>query len=409
MIRTHLNVFKVLFIALLVWGCDKSEDPLEVEHDDHVEEGEHAFVRLLISNEDDSNLSFFNPSTGEFEEFNAKYVKGSLYASSSKRYAVITHRENDYVESFDSGIEAHGDHAHSGTAKIGGMHSHASKPTHVKSKLGEFLVFNDGSGTLSVGKESRIGRDEEMRELDLGLTAHHGAMAAFKNGNYAVTEKLGDPGGLPEQVILINGDGQRVEDFESIATPGIHGSASNNDLAVFGSVAGVLIVHDDGKQDIIEYPEDFAESWIGSLISTYDANKFLGAVRGKGMYIVDVEAKSISELLMHDNILKTAVSTDKKTIALLLQDGSLIYFDLESKSEVFNEQVIGAIPVQEGHGNTSPQLALSAKYAYISDPASKELLQIDLEHPDDVMVHELDHVPYSLITLGAETSEEDAH
>ncbi|WP_338392734.1 hypothetical protein [Fulvitalea axinellae] len=406
MIRTQTNLFRALLIILLLWGCSDSDDPLDKEHP---ENREYSFVRLLISNADNSNLLFYTPSTQDLEAFDIKHPKGSLYASSSGRYALITHRDHNYVETFDSSIEAHGDHAHLSDAKVGGMYSNGNKPTHVKSKLGKFLVFNDGDGTLSIGRESKVGNSEEMRQIDLGLTAHHGAMAIFKNGNYAVTEKLGEPGGLPEQVILIDSDGKKIDGIEPIATPGIHGSASNDNTAVFGSISGVLIIHDNGQQEIISYPADFDKSWIGSLMSTYDANKFIGAVRGKGLYTVDVAAKSISPLVMYDNIVKMAVSSDKKKLGLLLQDGTLVYFDLEDKSEIFSEKVIDAIPEQQGHGHTSPNLTLSSKYAYISEPVKKELLHVYLAKPSEIKKQELQHVPYSLVLLGAELDNEGAH
>jgi len=50
-----------------------------------------------------------------------------------------------------------------------------------------------------------------MQTTSTGLTAHHGAMTKFNNGNYAITVKDGSIAGtLPERVKIINASGAEV-------------------------------------------------------------------------------------------------------------------------------------------------------------------------------------------------------
>lgn len=121
-----------------------------------------------------------------------------------------------------------------GTPKFGTLTGQSLLPTHFKSKKGELLTFNDGDGTLSVAKESEIHTvGAKFKTINAGLLAHHGAMASFTNGTYAITEKDNSiTGTLPKKVKII--DNTRKTLFNAkLATKGIHGNATDGTYAVF--------------------------------------------------------------------------------------------------------------------------------------------------------------------------------
>ena len=143
---------KLLFLfALSAFAVSCSND--DDNHDEHSEETaqEYKYLRILVSDEKTTELSFVNPIDGTATFFNAKFPKSALYTTESGRFAGIIHRADNMVETFDSGFEFHGDHVDTkGTPKFGALTGQSLSPTHFKSKLGEFLTFNDGDGTLSV-------------------------------------------------------------------------------------------------------------------------------------------------------------------------------------------------------------------------------------------------------------------
>lgn len=194
---------KLLFLFALstfVLSCSNDDDNSETPQETIQE---YKYLRVLVSDEKTTELSFVNPVDGTASFFNAKFPKSALYTTESGRFAGIIHRADNTVETFDSGFEFHGDHVDTkGTPKFGALAGQSLLPTHFKSKLGELLTFNDGDGTLSIGKESEIHTiGATFKTVNAGLLAHHGAMASFTNGTYAITEKDNSvTGTLPEKV-----------------------------------------------------------------------------------------------------------------------------------------------------------------------------------------------------------------
>ncbi len=163
------------------------------------------------------------------------------------------------VEKFDVGFENHGDHADvKGTPKFGAMVGEGRLPTHFKTFRSEIAVFNDGDGTMDIANENDFHNvGSKMKRIETGNRAHHGAMAKFDNGNYAVTEKDGSVAGtLPERVKIINTNGQLIS-ASTVQTRGIHGNATDGKNAVFGSASGILVVSANGTQKLINHPADF--------------------------------------------------------------------------------------------------------------------------------------------------------
>src|SRR6218665_3254011 len=104
------NFYKALFLftlSLFAVSCSNDDD----NHDDHDHDSaEHTYVRILLSDEKTTELTLFDPSEDKISSFTAKFPKSSLYTTESGRFAGIVHRDNNFVETFDSGLELHGDH-----------------------------------------------------------------------------------------------------------------------------------------------------------------------------------------------------------------------------------------------------------------------------------------------------------
>lgn len=401
MIKTFLNPFVVfLLMGSLLFSCEKDDMDIEVGEEDK----EFRYVRLLVSDELNTDLSYLNPFNETIESFHAQYPGSSLYATESKRYAALIHRSNNLLETFDTGLEFHGDHVDvRGTPKFGALIGNSAQPTHFKSSRGELITFNDGDGTLSFGKEGDIHTvGAEMENLDLGLEKHHGAMASFSDGSYAVTEKdYTIEGSLPEKVKIVDGDGNTVHEAV-ISTQGIHGNASDGVYAVFGSVDGILVVESDGNQKIIDYPSDFGTVWIGSIYETNVSNKFIGFTAAKGAYLIDVAENSITAILEDTEIMKCVPSFDGNRLGLLLYSGVLKVYDLHTNSV---DEEIQAISLVDKDEEGKPNMKLTSKYAYVIFPNSGELWQIPITDDGIKKVYTLGGRPYQLEILGYETNE----
>ncbi|WP_289664499.1 hypothetical protein [Flavobacterium panacagri] len=401
------NFYKALFLftlSLFAVSCSNDDD----NHDDHDHDSaEHTYVRILLSDEKTTELTLFDPSEDKISSFTAKFPKSSLYTTESGRFAGIVHRDNNFVETFDSGLELHGDHIDvDDVPKFGILATSALKPTHFKSKIGEILTFNDGDGTLSVGKETDVNKaGSTFKTINAGLLAHHGAMATFTNGTYAITEKDNSvTGTLPEKVKIIDNTGKTLFDAK-IQTKGIHGNASDGVYAVFGSSSGILVVESNGNQKLIDHPADFGTAWFGSILETASAGKFIGYTAAKGAYLIDVVAGTVKPIIANTTIMLCKVSYDLKKLAVLLHSGDLKIFNINSQQV---EKEIKATTATATDATLKPQMAVTDKFAYITSPTTGELLQVNLSS-SEIKKTKVSATPYMITVIGYENSESHSH
>ncbi len=395
------NQIKIAFLLLVVSifaACKKDEQP-KVE-----QQTEEKFIRLLISDANSNSITFLNPATGETTAFNARHPKAALYTTASGRYATLIHREFNFVENFDSGFEFHGDHVDvKGTPKFAFMTGSPNKPTHFKSKGDEIITFNDGDATLSIAKEGNFQvQGSVMQTINTGLTAHHGAMTKFNNGNYAITVKDGSvAGALPERVKIINASGAEVSP-STIQTKGIHGNASNGLVSLFGSASGILVVQQNGNQELINYPTSFGTAWFGSILEASAANKFIGFTAALGAYRIDTDAKSITPILESTDIMQCKVDYAGKNLVILLFDGSLKIYDAASGNLKAEGKVL---PATAKDSKTKPFLVATNRYVYLVSPALGEVKQVNTANFSDTKTIKISSEPFAATLIGFENSQ----
>ncbi|MCU0431757.1 MAG: hypothetical protein MUF42_17495 [Cytophagaceae bacterium] len=391
----------VSLIGLLLVSCkNKNEKEDEVKPYEFLNEFQH--IRVLVSSENSSTLSLIQPYNASLQNFEADFAKSSLYRSESGRFAAIIHRDNNLTQTFDIGLEFHGDHVdYRGTPKFGALKAVSSKPTHFKSKKGELLMFNDGDGTLTVGKESDIHTPgASMSTIQAGLLAHHGAMAVFSNGHYAITEKDNTvAGALPERVKIINSAGNTVH-ASTLATNGIHGNASDGEYAVFGSASGILVVQKNGVQKLIPHPVGFGTSWFGTILETAMDGKFIGYTAARGAYLIDVPEDTVYAIIENTDIMQCKLSLNQEKLGILLHSGKLLRYDIASRTL---EKEASLLPTTEKSATQKPQLECTDRFAYITSPATSELIEVEWSSMTIKQKYSFSVTPHRLTILGYET------
>ncbi|ABQ06306.1 hypothetical protein [Flavobacterium johnsoniae] len=402
MTKTYFKLIFLFALSLFAVSCSNDDDTTPETPDEALTE--FKYLRILLSDEKTTQLTLVNPVDATSSFFNAKFAKSSLYTTESGRYAGIVHRLDNTVETFDSGFESHGDHVDvDGQPQFGALTGQSALPTHFKSKIGEILTFNDGDGTLSVAKEKDVNTaGAQFKTINAGLLAHHGAMAAFGNGTYAITVKDNSvTGTLPEKVKIIDNTGKTL--FEpTLATKGIHGNASDGTYAVFGSASGVLVVENNGKQKLIAFPEDFGTAWFGTILETDYNGKFVGFTAAKGAYLIDVVNGTIKPIIQNTTIMQCKVSYNHKKLGVLLHSGEFKLFNLNSLQVEKEAKIIGETA---NDAALKPQIQLTEHFAYITSPSTGELLQLSFEKMSIVNKIKVSNTPYMITILGFENSE----
>ncbi|WP_067147870.1 hypothetical protein [Pseudotamlana agarivorans] len=398
------NIKFLLFLTaiLLLTAC--SSDDEGMDHDDH--DHEHENINLLISDAHSTTLNFINPYSEALEIFEAAYPKGSIYVTETGRYSVITHRDNNFTETFNIGGKIdHGDHDHDlGEPGLAAISFESEKPTHFKSEQGYVGIYNDGDATLSIFNEKSIYNASTVNTISTGTTAHHGAMVFFKSGNIAVTN-LGAGTGLPEKVHIINQEGEVISDAsQSLSTSGIHGSAGSNETAVFGSNTGILVVKDNGDQKIIDYPSDFDTNvWFGSLLATSESNIFVGYTSSKGVYLIDITSEEITPVHETSELFKCIVSRDGEQVISLTKGGDYKITEVATQ-DAAHEGVLDFTMDTEStdHGSVTSNIDFYEDFLYVSIPSTKNLVQYHVEDKEVENEFQLDITPYQFKVLAYE-------
>jgi hypothetical protein len=394
-----LILFLILFITAFS-ACKKDNNNAPIVQ----QETEHKHLRVLVSDELTNEMSLITPATGKVEKFNARYAKAALYTTASGRFATLIHREFNFVENFDSGLEFHGDHVDTkGTPKFAALTSDGKLPTHFKTKGNEVITFNDGDGTLSIATELDFHTPgAKMAIINFGGLAHHGAMTKFDNGNYAVTVKDGSVAGtLPERVKLINAAGVEVS-ASTIQTTGIHGNASDGKVSLFGSAGGVLVVDQSGTQRLMTYPAGFGTAWFGTILEGGADGKFIGFTAAKGAYFINTNTNAITPIIDNLDIMQCKIDKAEKNVLILLHDGTLKIYDLTSGALKKEGKILSATAKDE---TKKPTLEATTRYAYITMPRLGEVYQIKLTDFNAITKIKVSVTPYRLTLFGFENSE----
>ncbi|MBC6611322.1 hypothetical protein H8B15_10330 [Hymenobacter sp. BT507] len=387
-------------------SCDDNDS--ETLPDTAASEQEYRYVRILVSDEQATKLTQITPSDASVASFDTKFPLANLYTTASGRFATVLYQNQNLVEVFDTGLESHVDHVDvKGTPKWAAITATSPKPTHFKSKNTESLIFNDGDGTLSAGNDADFHTPgAKFKTINAGLLPHHGAMAQFDNGNYAVTVAP-TSGASPTSVRVVSSTGSLVH-ASTLTTGSIHGNATDGQNAVFGcfttaanTSGSVLVVKQSGEQRLIANPADFGAFRLASIYYAEGANKFIGYVATKGAYLIDLGTDRITPIYTGADAIQCKVDQAGKNLLILTLDGKLRVYDLATGTLKKEGQAVAATPAADTY---KPVLEATERYAYIAMPTLGEVHQVKLTDFSSVTKHKVSARPVRLTVAGFESS-----
>lgn len=395
---------RFLFIAaavLIFSACKKNDHP---QDDPAVDKEEYRHIRVLVADGESTTLTQVTPADATTATFEAAHPNATLYPTGNRRFGALLYGNQNFVQFFDCGLEFHGDHVDiKGTPKFAAITADGIKPTHFKSRGDETIIFNDGDGTLSVAVEAQFHiAGAEMDIIDAALEPHHGAMAQFDNGTYAVTVK-DNASALagPHAVKIIDKNGGEVYPV-GMAVSRLHGNATDGKNALFGVEGGILVVKDNGEQRLIPNPDGFGEVRIGTVLEAAGVNKFIGFVAAKGAYFIDIVQDKITPIVASADILQCKVDYTGKNLVTLAVDGTVSMYDLSSGNRKAQAKIMDAINSAD---TFKPVVEATTKYIYVVMPLAGELWQISTNDLGNIKKIPVSAKPSRLAILGYETNE----
>jgi hypothetical protein len=148
---------KIVFSLLLItsfYACKKEPiDPKQCVPTNPQEQfTENNYVRIMLTDADNSNLYLVNGKTHNVQTLSFPYSGARVYNTSSGRYAGVVSGSGNFVRFFDSGIQHNGSSVSESTAQWALTTATSPSPVHFYSRDNHTVLFNDGDGSLSLFK-----------------------------------------------------------------------------------------------------------------------------------------------------------------------------------------------------------------------------------------------------------------
>ena len=286
------------------------------------------------------------------------------------------------------------------------------RPAHVTRNESRIAVFFDGNAgapaNVRVLDEIRLGDDQLAFKLNYAVNQHGAAQA---RGDYllaTVRYPEQDPEStLPTRVALyqLDGDHYDLESEFDLDCPELHGSAQNRDVVAFGCNDGVLVIEQDESNPAqFQARKITSDQRIGSLYGHEDMGGFFGVGSGV-LYYINTDAEgSITPIAW-----KTEDSLEPVGYAFADHGELFLVLDSQGGLTLLNtgDQELAGDRLQVTASENVPDgsrfeltVAGDGHTAYISDPAAREIIAVDIDHIDVIETFELDFTPHKLVWLG---------
>lgn len=287
-----------------------------------------------------------------------------------------------------------------------------TQPVHFVSHDEQIAIFNDGDGTATVFTENAVRENGPVQTIDSGRP-HHGVAVPLDD---VVIISLPDP--EDAEAVLPVGITVRTLAGEVVATladcPGLHGEASlSHDVAAFGCNDGVLMVErtaDGWQSSKIPNPtENPNNARVGTLAYNAATDLLVGNLSRDGIVLIDRAAGTMTPIALPAPLWAFALSQhDPHVIVALALDGALYTIDGETGAVVGSVAVVDAFePPQQGeHNALRPALLAAGDMAYVSNPATGEVIEV---HLAELAVERRLAVAGAPVTLAAVGAKADPH
>lgn len=310
-------------------------------------------------------------------------VDGFLRLNSAHdgRHVLVSQADGFTVLDMGSWTEPHEDHRHYYTAapQLTDIRFGGEKPGHVVAHDGLLTFFSDGSGQVDVVDPRDLSTGAVQRRVN--TTAHHGVAVARADGTLVVS--VGDDESRSGIEILDDG-GNPVA--ASDRCPGLHGEAAAADGALtFGCENGILIVRGNNIEKVAS-PDPYGR--IGNQAGSQESPVVLGDYkidpnaeleRPERFTLTDTVTGEISIVPIDSTYSFRSLGRGPAGEAVLLgADGALHIFDPATGAETARYPAIDAWTEPEDWQAPMPTLHILGSTAYVSSPADRRLLAVDL-------------------------------
>jgi hypothetical protein len=372
---------------LLIAGCEPEPEPSPAR-----------LGRILVSDGEEGHLHIVDLERGETLAEYELEEPAAVHAGGGRRFGYAYERSAGRVRIIDGGVWRldHGDHAHVSVEEpsLLDFTIEGVAPVHFTFHDGRSAIFFDGAqpnGTTEeipasavVVKESSLAGLPETFEL-VADAAHHGVAVPVRGGVLLTSDAppaVDESNPLPSGLELVDLEGTVLQSFPG-SCEGLHGEASFALHGVaFACADGILLVErasttEEWATRTIAYPDGRRAGALradpdgGVLFAKYADDSASSILR------IDAATELVVELALEDEIASfEAVPAHEPTLVVLTTEGSLLEIDADAMTVRGSWSVTE--PFELAYGTPYPGLAVAEEVAYVTSPASGEVVEVDL-------------------------------
>lgn len=251
------------------------------------------------------------------------------------------------------------------------------RPIHFTAHEGQVAIFHDESGSATVVDESTLDRPHPRSWTFETEREHHGvAVPMGRLVLLSMPNPADEEDGLPIGVEARTIRDRVVQRFPDCA--GLHGEASSGDLVVFGCEDGVLVLERHGghfDSDFIAEPEDAGDNRVGTVRAADGVPFMLGNWGSEGLVRIDPADDALTPIELSLTVRSFALHPSRGGTAIVLTtNGQLHAVDPENGAVLVSTDVVPEF----GTSGARPALAVSDKFAYVSDPRTGRIAEVSL-------------------------------
>lgn len=304
-----------------------------------------------------------------------------LGASAGKRYGFLVHRDDHVVSIVDP------------VARSVKVVPTGEQPTHFHTHGRDAVIFNDGSGSVSIFNEADI-----YAPLTVPATApDHGS--AVIDGGYLLAGHL-RAGAVDIYKI---GETDVLAHFDDC--PVLHGAAQTESGALFGCTDGVMLIRRAGDTftgvKILNPPDTPTRVRVG-LFATHPSRDVALGNFGEGLAFIDPAAETMTALPLPGHPIQFAFDPSGEAALVLTAEGTLYRLALPSGEVTASVPVTAPVDPPRGpDGKPRPGMTVSEGYAYVASPAESALFEVSLDSFSVTRKVAIEGNPRAVVALNA--------
>lgn len=310
-----------------------------------------------------------------------------INAAGDGRHALVSVAGGFQVLDAGTWAEPHGNHDHFYRAApaLTDVTYAAAKPGHAVVHEGRTALFDDGTGKVVVLDSAELagGLDAatDVREFT-SPDAHHGVAVELTDGTFVVS--VGTEDARTGIQVL---DAEGAELASSDECPGVHGEAvAAGEAVVIGCEDGALIVR-DGTITKVQSPDAYGR--IGNQAGSEESTVVLGDYKSDP----DAELERPTRVALIDTVdgdlrlvdlpssytFRSLARADDGTALVLGTDGAIHVIDPDKAELTTSVPVIDAWEEPLDWQQPRPAILALDGSVYVTDPATKRVLAVDVE------------------------------